>query len=340
MGKCSRDWNESFPRYVVVFVHKTFPTAKRLNYYLGYIEFHRSVRFTWVQKLFYNKAWITNRRGTRDQARDYCMKLESRVKGPFEHGDWRLGGAGTRTDLLAVADRVQQGAKESDIASEYPVQFIKYTRGINTLINLTTTPRTQPPEIILCYGLTGTGKTKYCYDKYPLLYRKPCDTRWFDRYQGQDVLLLDDFGGKMSKMTCLYLLQLLDRYPLLVEAKGTYMTLLATTIIITTNHHPRLWYDWEGREESYAAMKRRIHKVLHFVEFGKAAVDCDMDMFFDNWIPAYEPSIYCIPKDLHDLTTEEESSHESDDSDVEYVGETQIVNRDFVAPRPTTPKGN
>lgn len=275
-----------------------------------------------MQRLFNNNAWITVRRGTRDQARDYCMKDDTRmdgdpatVVGPFEYGDWRLGGAGTRTDLLAVTDRISAGATESDIASEFPVSYMKYSRGITRLINLHPQPRNQPPEIILCYGPTGTGKTKYCWDTHPLLYVKPCDTRWFDRYQGHEVLLLDDFGGRTSKMSLLYLLQLLDRYPLLVEGKGTYMSMVATTILITTNSHPFSWYDYSNREESYAALQRRVHKVLYFGAFGVPPVNCAMDIFFEGYTPGQTADQFCVEMEEETQETEENQSVDEDSDD-------------------------
>ncbi len=252
------------------------------------------------------------------------MKEEGRKHGPFEGGDWRLGGAGTRTDLLSVCDRVKEGATETDISSEFPVAYIKYRRGIQGLISLSEKTREQPPEIILCYGPTGTGKTKHCYDTWPKLYRKPCDTRWFDRYQGQATLLLDDFGGAMSKMSLLYLLQLLDRYPLLVEAKGTYCNLMATTIVITTNHHPRKWYDYEKREESYAALERRVHQVLYFENFGEDPEECEKSVFFQNYYEGVPTSQFIQHKieesDSTMETDEQSSSEESSDEELEVIG--------------------
>ncbi len=255
------------------------------------------------------------------------MKDDTKIQGPFEYGDWRLGGQGTRTDILAVTDRIQEGATAVDVSSEFPCTFIKYHRGIEKLVHYSEKQRTQPPEIILLYGPTGTGKTKWCYDHHPTLYRKPCDTRWFDRYTGNEVLLLDDFGGAMSKMSLLYLLQLLDRYPLIVEAKGSHVNMMATTILITTNHHPRKWYDYEKRESSYDALERRIHKVMYFAKFGDEPTNCDMHCFFVNFFDGMDPTGYiqeaAASIEVLDCTTSssEESSSEGTQPTVEELSE-------------------
>ncbi len=279
------------------------------------------MRFNAVRKLFDDHAHLAPRRGTREQARNYCMKEDTRKQGPFEGGDWRLGGAGTRVDLLLMTDRIREGATETDISSEFPVNYIKYRRGIQGLINLSEKVRDQPPEIILCYGPTGTGKTKHCYDTWPKLYRKPCDTRWFDRYQGHSTLLLDDFGGAMSKMSLMYLLQLLDRYPLLVEAKGTYCNLMATTIVITTNHHPRQWYTYEKREESYRALERRIHQVLYFGKYGEEPVECQKEVFFQNYFEGMDVSGYIQEKIEESDSTEETEENSSESSEEEELSQ-------------------
>ncbi len=267
-------------------------------HYQGYMELTVPCRFRWLRAVFRDSAHLEPRRGTREQARDYCMKESTRMGGPWEIGDWRSGGQGTRNDLLAVTDLIQTGAKECDVASRFPVAYIKFHAGINKLICLSVPARTIPPVVTLLYGPTGTGKTKYCYDKYPSLYRKPCDTRWFDGYMSDKVLLLDDFGGAQSKMTVLYLLQLLDRYPLLVEAKGKYCPMMAEEILITTNHHPKKWYNWANREESYNALKRRIHKVFYFSEYGSCPLNCSKDTFFDSYQDRFygvdEVGTYCI----------------------------------------------
>lgn len=269
-------------------------------HYQGYMEFTTPVRFRWLSTVLKNAAHLEWRRGTREQARDYCMKESTRVGGPWEVGTWRSGGQGTRMDLLAVTDYVQTGAKESDVASRFPCAYIKFHGGINKLISLSVPRRTVPPVVTLLYGPTGTGKTKYCWDTFPDLYSKPPSTRWFDGYEAGKVVLLDDFCGASSKVSVLYLLQLLDRYPFMVEAKGKYVPFMAEQVLITTNYHPSQWYNWVGRDSSFQALKRRIHHVYYFSEYGTAHISCSKDTFFDNWCERFvgedDTATYCIPR--------------------------------------------
>ncbi len=159
-------------------------------------------------------------------------------------------------------------------------------------------------------GITNhsLGKTKWAYDTYPKLYRKPCDTRWFDKYIGQKCLLVDDFGGASSKMSLNYLLQLLDRYPIQVEVKCDYVDLQSTDIVITTNLHPQTWYNYEKRKEQYNALARRVHQVLWFKEFGKPAISVSVDTFFHSYWEDCADSEYLIEQ------TEEQTESTSQDS--------------------------
>lgn len=129
--------------------------------------------------------------------------------------------------------------------------------------------RRAAPTVYLLYGKAGVGKTRLVNDKYPIgdvSFKKAPDTRWFDGYDAQDVLLLDDFSGAASKMSLNYVLQLLDRYEMSVEVKGDTVPLLATKIFITTNNHPSTWFKWDNRREQYKALARRIHHVIGFVD--------------------------------------------------------------------------
>lgn len=71
----------------------------------GYAEFD-SPRTFGGMKRWLPSAHFEARMGSRDQAREYTRKEESRVLGPFEHGSWSSGGQGARTDMQECARQV------------------------------------------------------------------------------------------------------------------------------------------------------------------------------------------------------------------------------------------
>lgn len=62
-----------------------------------------------------------------------------------------------------------------------------------------------------------------------------------------------------------HLLRWLDRYPCIVEVKGSSTVLSAETIWITSNLPPESWYP-DLDQETFLALRRRL-KVTHFVDF-------------------------------------------------------------------------
>lgn len=91
-------------------------------HYQGYIEFTCPMRVSAVLLVLPHGTHVERRMGTRMQAREYTRKLESRapgeLSGPWEHGVWEAGGAGTRNDLHDLKRRIDDGASELEIADE------------------------------------------------------------------------------------------------------------------------------------------------------------------------------------------------------------------------------
>ena len=67
-------------------------------HFQGYIELNKPQRMSGMKKLI-PRAHFEGRKGTRQQARDYCMKQDTRVAGPWEHGTFSAGGQGRRNDI-------------------------------------------------------------------------------------------------------------------------------------------------------------------------------------------------------------------------------------------------
>lgn len=64
--------------------------AEGTEHLQGYIELHAPIRLSAMVE-WLRGAHFEPRRGTRDQARDYCMKEDSRLAGPWERGDFDTG---------------------------------------------------------------------------------------------------------------------------------------------------------------------------------------------------------------------------------------------------------
>lgn len=276
-------------RYVVWQLERC-PDTQKLHYQ-GYCELSSPMRISaFKNKLELREIHLEPRRGNREQARDYCRKEDSRVAGPWELGEWQSGGQGKRTDIAALVTLCQVDANPLSVARAMPDVALRYPKGISLLCSAFAKKRTVMPTVYLFYGPTGVGKTRFVHDAFcsDVLYRKVPDTRWFDGYCNQDVLLLDDFTGAANKMSLSYVLQLLDVYPISVEVKGSYVPLLATRIFITSNLHPRDWYDYSNREEQYRALIRRFTYIVSYDQMVPFVMDPSQ---FQDFTPRWDSSI-------------------------------------------------
>lgn len=141
----------------------------------GYIELAKRDRFAQV-KAKLPGFYIASRRGTAQQASEYCQK-----DGEFvQFGHISRPQQGRRKDLERVAALVKDGASLKEIATEEPEAFIKFHKGISVLKDLLnpryeTTEHTEvrfniepdwtKTQVFL--GPTGCGKTTYAIQLLP-----------------------------------------------------------------------------------------------------------------------------------------------------------------------------
>ncbi len=117
-------------------------------------------------------------------------------------------------------------------------------------------------EVTYIFGKTGSGKTRSVMDKYGYdkCYRVTDYKHPFDTYDGQDVIIFEEFRGGLKHGD---MLNYLDGYPLLLPCRYFNRQACYTKVFIITNIAPDEQYlnvDKESREAFY----RRIHKVLFF----------------------------------------------------------------------------
>lgn len=235
------------------------PETGRLHYQ-GYLRLKNNAWQKRVQTHFLCDAscHVEIAKGNAHQNTEYCTK-EGRKDGPWIVGVAPTSSQGKRTDLLAATEMIAEGASMRTLAETMPTTYVRYERGLRSLQQtLGQTNAMRQLSVEVHWGAPGTGKTRQAYERFPNLYRWP-GSKWFDGYNGQETLLLDDFYGK--GITYEDLLHLLDIYPITREVKGSMVQARWTTVIITSNKPIQAWYP---EEEEIEALTRRIHVKIHY----------------------------------------------------------------------------
>jgi len=134
-------------------------------------------------------------------------------------------------------------------------------------------------DVEVIWGSTGTGKSRYCLETYPDAWWKSKNSgqqQFWDGYMGEDTIIIDEFYGWFSWD---YLLRLLDRYPFSLDTKHGTIQCSAKKIVLTSNKHPKDWYQrpsylWDDTNP----LKRRIKSITHLGEVQSTPPDSPKDL--------------------------------------------------------------
>lgn len=234
-------------RYAIYGVEICPNTGK--THWQSYIELHNPQRISWIKKAYEdNTIHAEARRGTRKQAREYCMKDEKFT----EHGKW-IKGQGHRSDLDEIADQLIDGTMTiEEVMTEAPSTYCRYRNGLKDLGALGTKKKTKKfrhVETIVLSGSTGTGKTRKAMEhaQYKI---EGNNLSWWQDYCGEKCILIDEYNNDIPITE---LLNLLDGYQLRLNVKGTHTYANWDKVYITTNLR---------KHEIHANAKRAHRKAL------------------------------------------------------------------------------
>lgn len=219
----------------------------------GYIEFKSSKRLTTLKKINPRIHW-ENRKGTAKQAAEYCKKENNF----YEKG--KISNQGERSDLNEVKNDIFNGKKVDEIIIENPKLYHQYGRTLNKIEDLAMRRkyRTEMTEGIWIYGPTGTGKSHKAFENFnpETHYVWPNDGDWWDGYQQQETVIINDFRGEIPYNQ---LLQLVDKWPYAVRRRGREpMQFNSKRVIITSSLSPEETYNRRNAEDDIAQLKRRF----------------------------------------------------------------------------------
>ncbi len=157
------------------------------------------------------------------------------------------------------------------LLEDYGATYCRVYRGISHCIDLVKKPkiyvRKEPPQNIVWFGKAGCGKTyeaeNVAIDGEKSMFKLPMrqlKQGWYDGYQGEEIILFDDFrGASMEPHEFLNLLDGLDRLPV----KGGYIENESKLLFFTSSDHPINWWPkWYAKDDNnWAQVKRRLNQV-------------------------------------------------------------------------------
>ena len=212
------------------------------------VQFDSQQRLATVKRIFGPWHAEPSRSAAADE---YVWKEETRVAGTqFELGQKPVR-RNSSTDWAAVKQLAKSGRLD-DIPDEL---FIKHYRTFRTISADYSQPVGTVRRVVVYWGPTGVGKSRRAWelagsDAYP----KDPNTKFWDGYRAHKNVVFDEFRGLINISN---LLRWFDRYPVLVEIKGSSTVFCAEVIYVTSNLHPRDWYP-DLDESTKAALLRRL----------------------------------------------------------------------------------
>lgn len=222
----------------------------------GYVVFKQPKTAPEIKVLFETiTVHLEQRRGTHEQARTYCSKVETRITGPWILGTDEIVSDEPEWNWIGVCKAVEEGK-----LSEVPLWAqVAFEKRIASLFRLMITPRNKMCELILIIAPSGTGKSKLANHVAPSAIRpivKHDGEVWYEGYIGQKVAIFDNVSSqKIMKYD--HLLELVDRYPMVLNVKGSSAPCAIETVIITSVSNYKTWWKYPEIVD-FSELERRI----------------------------------------------------------------------------------
>lgn len=218
----------------------------------------------WMRTKFHGGHFEVMRGSWADQK--YCLKdgvvIRDYGTGPRQ---------GKRSDLDSCQALIDEGKPNQDLYAKHFGTMIRYKRGLDEYRDSKRlkTSRSVMTTCTWIYGPTGTGKSHMAYEGYnPDTHynHQVADNGWWDNYEQQETVIINEFRGEIKYRE---LLQLLDKWPLMVKRRNRApIPFVSTKVIITSCLSPELCYPRQADTfDSIDQLLRRLgDNIIHLTE--------------------------------------------------------------------------
>lgn len=230
----------------------------------GYVRFKSQKTFSACKKALPEGSHIEIKKGTCQQAIDYCKKdgdVYERGEAPKTPAE---GGKMEKQRWKEIMKRAREGDEEWLVENEPNVAF-KHLATFRS--------HKKPKQEVMPYadddtphewwvGPTGSGKSKKLWEEYPEHYRKD-QNKWWCNYTGQEVVAIEEASPKTMEHLASRLKVWADRYPFSGEIKGGRIEgVRPSKVIVLSNYTIEQVFT---NVEDYEPLMRRF-KVVKFGE--------------------------------------------------------------------------
>lgn len=265
-----------------------------------YLVLKNGVRFRTVKDRF-PSAHIEIVKGTSKENLEYVTKTgkwkdnnksETSVDNTFEcFGELPLEEQGKRNDIDTLYQMIKDGYDNYQILEESPSYLLrveKIDRARQIIRQKKFSDIFRKLEVVYIYGDSGIGKTRFIMDGYGYknVYRVTDYQNPFDQYDGQDVIIFDEFR---SSLRVEQMLNYIDGYPLQLPCRYNNKTACFTKVFIISNISLEHQYTDLQRyhPETWQAFLRRIHMIITYNPFGQVVYSRD-EYFERNMVIEWE----------------------------------------------------
>ncbi|AUM61670.1 Rep [uncultured virus] len=225
----------------------------------GFVIFKQQKRIANLKDINGLAHWeIAN--GTNQQAADYCKKDGDFLEfGTLPVEPRIAGNKANKEKWRAINDKAKEGDLEW-IDINHPKVFNQSYRNLKQLKvdYMKRYPDLEGPCGVWYYGEAGVGKTTLISKKYPGAYLKRAQNKWFDGYQGEEVVVVDDLDTTHTYMAY-ELKKLADAFCYMVEVKNSSMYIRPKRCVVTSQYTIR--EIWKDDAPTIAALERRFTQI-------------------------------------------------------------------------------